>query len=384
MTFPFILFVIVHIVFIVIEFLLGNVWDEKIILTACGFAICFYSIRKKCLTKLDSFADQSKKQSECLPWQCAGFILFCYFITNQRLESIHLFMYLMFGLYVILLMIHYFIADLNLIMDENQKNEVFPVRQMITVNNIIILALVVVGIIVIGAFFNGPYGSINHIIWKGFITFLTFLLALLNLSKSGDTITYTGPLEKQITETNIDDLKMETTTQHMLEASNDEHLFSYITFFLITVFVIVVICLLIYFITRMCKNLKIAKNNEYDEYETFYGNNKEVKPVFYERADCNENSNSDQNQQVRKIYKNNVKSGIKSIDKVSESNKNAVPNQNDMPVQLTKYIIKESQDNKSSDQITEIYEKARYSNQNLSSDDVKKIQDAIKKSKEDK
>ncbi len=234
----------------------------------------------------------------------------------------------------------------------NIKKNDFPAKQMWSVNtfvNVSVIILVFLGMMV---FYNGEYGSIFSII-AGFFSVLVkyfgkalvFLIGLFG--KESDTV-------QMETESATEEATEETATLEYVEGSVALDALFYAV---AAVLMLAAVVWLLYMLKKYISNFNRAKKQGMDYIEFIKDNDEKIETEKNEISRKIKTTREERN--VRKLYKKLVLKGArgKELDLAST------------PTELTRDNI--TSDDEFANTITHIYEKARYSNEKITAEEVK-------------
>ena len=142
------------------------------------------------------------------------------------------------------------------------------------------------------------------------------------------------------------------------------------------VLVIALVVFIVYMIIRYVKNFKKSQDNNGDEIE-FIGNDRRTEARIKRRQRAEEAKNMPVNMQYRKAFR---KAAIKSSKAARDSDGKSLENM--QPQDITRNRI--TADAEAADRITTSYEKARYSDKNISKEELEFMLDFIKNDKYNK
>jgi hypothetical protein len=260
-------------------------------------------------------------------------------------------------LFIILQILHGNLKSLKQEYDLNGAKKDFPAQQMMSVSRFVTfisLLLVALGMII---FFNGYYGNIFAYIGAGFkFIFKIFgriFMFLLGLSGSKSTTTGEQTTEAATEPTLTGDLAMDDNDFMELLAE----IFG-------AVLIVALIAGIIYVIKVYASNFNRVKKVGTDTVEYVSSSERKSRVTAYDAQEVHRESRSAKS--VRKIYKKSVVSGMK--DKK--------PNVTLPPEELTKAAI--TDDDARASGITRIYEKARYSNEEVTAVEYEQFKNDLK------
>lgn len=233
----------------------------------------------------------------------------------------------------------------------NIKKNDFPAKQMWSVNTFVNAAVIILVFIGMAVFYNGEYGNIFSILGSFFsviIKYLVrafiFLLGIFGKESSGvqpETETYTEATEEMVT----------------LEAQPGSPVLDALFYAVAFALMLSIILLLLYMLKKYVSNFNRAKKQGMDYIEYIKNNEEEIETESYESLKKAKVTREERS--VRKLYKKRVLKGARGKELDLSST----------PAELTRDNI--TSDDELADTITHIYEKARYSNERVTDEEVK-------------
>lgn len=255
-------------------------------------------------------------------------------------------------LFIVLKIVYNNLSHLDYIINLNRKKKDFPAKQIKNVNKFVTVVSAVLISLGMLIFYNGQYGNIFEIIGKGaaLVGRLIGKLFIFLLGTSGFGSTGTLPEETE-PETSTEDLSLEDDL-----AMTDSPIMEAIFEAFGLVLVIAIIIALIYMIRTYVKNFNRTKKlgNDYIEYIVPKEEKKRVSKAY----DSKERGASRETRSVRKMYKRSVLKGTKGEP----------PEPSAPPSSLTLQNI--TADKELAERITQVYEKARYSDEEVTSEEA--------------
>lgn len=297
--------------------------------------------------------------SEAIPIYAVAVMIIGYIVGSiQNIEVLMLVEAFLSILFVLLVLIHNNANYMYRIFQLNKDKADFPAGQLKYVNkyvNIISIVLIIISMLV---FYNGKYGNMFSLVQSGAYQIVRFLvgafLFLLGLgsSDSGEK----KPIEeKKDPQDLFDEIEeLEYTDSPILEAIAET-----LGFLLI----LAIFAGIIYVLVHYIKNFNGIKKQGFDVIE--FVKPKEEKERIKKASAKNNYKKSKSVKSVRKIYKMAVLKGMKGD----------IPNCSTLPSKLTTDNITE--DETKAAIITEIYEKARYSEENITEEETNLIKNYI-------
>ena len=239
---------------------------------------------------------------------------------------------------------------INNVFIDNKENVDFPANQLFKVNMHMLTTSLIFVLLGMMAFYKGPFGNIFQIIGRFFNWIICLILKLL---------LHKAPLKIKEVETiaTIKETKERATEGYY--ASNDSGSFGQLFYTLLVMFAIFITIVLIIKIVTEFKNFAKKKKLGSDLLEFINPKKIAKNKIKISRANIlGEESELDHNLKLRKIYKKRVKKGI-GHDKIPF---------NAFPEEITRKGI--SEDTNDIKIVTDIYEKARYSNEKVNAEEM--------------
>lgn len=372
-------FMAVHILIIAFSFIAGTNEGEYFFYFIIFALIAGYSIRLKTITlqKADisgiplqdndnmdiAESIEMKKNlsaSEQIPFSFCAFMIIGYMAGHAA--GRHIIMnteVILFVLFVLFQVVYNDLKKLNTVFATNKGKQQFPEEQLKRVNTVIIAGTVILMLFAMLLFYNGEYGNIFNIIGMGGLAIFRFILKLIiGIWGSGSAE------QSQIIE--------ETTTAAEEEILDgiEEYVPSAAASAAAEVFGIVLMIAamagVVYLIYIYAKNFNRKRKSDSDYIEELTSVRAEQKKERVRRVKIKRQAVGSENEAVRQIYKKGVLKGLK----------NEKPDTTLTPKELTRKTITE--DISLSEQITGLYEKARYSNDPISKEETKQLKQIIK------
>ena len=277
----------------------------------------------------------------------------------------------LFVLFVLLAFLANQLKELNSLFISNAGKSEFPAERITGIN--MIMVMVVSGLMILGMvlFYSGDYGNIFTLIGSGFVAVVRIVLKLfLRLIREKEEVS-TMP-EDSVNPVTDDDV---AKGDNDLAFTDNPVMSALFTAFAI-VLVIALVVFIVYMIIRYAKNFKKSQDNNGDEIE-FIGNDRRTEARIKRRQRAEEAKNMPVNMQYRKAFR---KAAIKSSKAARDSDGKSLENM--QPQDIT--INRITDDADAADRITASYEKARYSDKNISKEELEFMLDFIKNDKYNK
>lgn len=379
---PFFLFALIHGIFIVLAVIVGRTDAEVTAYIVCNLAVCirsmsirFANVRKTEYMNMSQYGngiddigkDEKKailQAGESVPvYYCVIMVIGC-IIGGQADSSVlmgcEVFFFVVF---ILLAFAGNQVKALNELFLSNVGKSEFPAKRMIKINVImaaVISMLMIAGMVV---FYQGRYGNIFSIAGAGIMYALKYILKfLLAIMREKDE-------EVKYVETPTQtESEGDGVAPSAMEFDDNPVMGALFTAFAVVV-IIALLALMIYLIYRYTKKFKEARDDNGDKIE-FIGRDRKEERRLRKEKDSEQKSSMPVNLQYRKAFKkavvrNNKKNGP-SMDKLA----------NMQPEDITRGNI--TSDEQYADRITADYEKARYSDKNVSDEELDFLLDFMK------
>lgn len=296
--------------------------------------------------------------SEAVPIYAVAIMIIGYVVGSiQNMEVLMMVEAFLSILFVLLALIHNNANYMYQIFQLNKDKADFPAGQLKYVNkyvNIISIVFIMISMLV---FYNGKYGNMFSLLQSGAYQiirlFAKVFLFLLGLG-GGDSGVKEPIKENKDSQDYLDGTQLEYTDSPILEAIAEA-----VGFLLILAMFAGIIYILVHYI----KNFNRTKKQGFDVVE--FVKPEEEKEYIKKTFTKNNYKESKSVKSVRKIYKMAVLRGTKGN----------IPNLSSLPSKLTKDNITE--DEIKAETITQIYEKARYSEEKITEEEINLIKDSI-------
>jgi len=292
-----------------------------------------------------------KISEEKMPMVGISSMVACYFIgiwiNNEVMIQSGLLILVLFTMAEI---IYNNLNKINNVFIDNKENVDFPANQLFKVNMHMLTTSLIFVLLGMMAFYKGPFGNIFQIIGRFFNWIICLILKLL---------LHKAPLKIKEVETiaTIKETKERATEGYY--ASNDSGSFGQLFYTLLVMFAIFITIVLIIKIVTEFKNFAKKKKLGSDLLEFINPKKIAKNKIKISRANIlGEESELDHNLKLRKIYKKRVKKGI-GHEKIPF---------NAFPEEITRKGI--SEDTNDIKIVTDIYEKARYSNEKVNAEEM--------------
>lgn len=277
----------------------------------------------------------------------------------------------LFVIFILLVFLSNQLKELDSLFISNAGKSEFPAGRITGIN--MIMVMVVSGLMILGMllFYSGDYGNIFTMIGSGFAAVIRIVMKLfLRLIR-----------EKEEDSVMPDDSVNPVTDEDVVKGESDlAFTDNPVMSALFTAFAIVVVIALaafvIYLIVKYARNFKKAQDENGDEVE-FIGKDRKTEAKIRKRHRAEETKNMPVNMQYRKAFR---KAAMKS-GKISEKDGSSEL-ENMQPQDITRDRI--TADAEAAEKITESYEKARYSDKNISKEELEFMLDFVKNDKYNK
>ena len=288
--------------------------------------------------------------------------------AGERMSPLVNYEIVLFVLFVLLAFLANQLKELNSLFISNAGKSEFPAERITGIN--MIMVMVVSGLMILGMilFYSGDYGNIFTLIGSGFAAVIRMVMKLfLRLIREKEEVS-TIPEDSVNPVTDDDVVKGDNDL-----AFTDNPVMSALFTAFAIVLVIALVVFIVYMIIRYAKNFKKSQDNNGDEIE-FIGNDRRTEARIKRRQRAEEAKNMPVNMQYRKAFR---KAAIKSSKAARDSDGKSLENM--QPQDIT--INRITDDADAADRITESYEKARYSDKNISKEELEFMLDFIKNDK---
>lgn len=290
----------------------------------------------------------SERMSPYYALVMVGFYIFGGYKGLVKLQNVEV---VLFVVFVIMQVLYNQLQSVNRVFYINKDKSEFPARQMIRIN--VIIAFIIVGLMLAGMvlFYYGPYGNIFTIAGSVLFAVVRLILKMILAIWGMGPEQSSTPVEEETTTEKITE-ELETTKEYV-SSGVMEALAETIGLVLLAILAIA----FIYMIIQYAKKVSASKNEGLDEMEFI----KEENRSEYYRDDSAKKQRTKedgQNMLYRNLYKKRVIKGSKK--KILDE---TLP-----PQVLTKENITQQEDE--ARKVTESYEKARYSKENVSKEDI--------------
>jgi hypothetical protein len=366
-----------HILLLIAAVLLGETDTEQFFLfLLCGI-IVIYSVRLKMLTVqkndisnipvTDSTENDlteriqqktSLAASEQVHMAFVSFMVIGYMagaISGRKIVmSLEVVLFIAF---VLLQVLYNDLKKLNMVFATNSHKKEFPAQQLRRVNVMIIVSTCVLILMGMLLFYNGEYGNIFSIIGTGVFAAFRWIIRLI-LAIWGSGKADSSSVQEEATQAAEEILDETDFYEPSVAAQAAMEVFG------IALSVAAVLGIL-YLIYSYAKGFNRAKRKDTDYLE-------KIKPAERVKRSSHkmkqkEEKPSTENEAVRRFYK-------KSVIRGSKKKK---PDKTMQPSELTRAAITDNRQD--SEEITKIYEKARYSNEQITKEETKHLKEIVKR-----
>jgi len=257
--------------------------------------------------------------------------------------------------YIILQVVYHNFSNVNDFIMMNRDRTTLPVKQMITVNSFImaILATLCIGVTLLfsNSYVNKMLHSVGLLMKDAVLSVLRFFFSLLNYKEEESVIT--EPIEENGL----------TELQALAQDSASSDIINGILTIFGIVLVTLVVILIIAGLVRLIKTMGSSRSGEDVKEFILAKERKEFRIRQKKKADREKSTNA----KARKIYKSIVtKNAARCGNKINDSM---------VPADISKLYINGDQN-----LATDIYEKARYSNQQVTQQEVEALKKYRKQS----
>lgn len=365
-------FVLVHIILIIGAVIIAETDADTAVNFISVAVYTAYSIRLKNLavqlrmatvssTMTDAEAEKeaalrSMAEGEKIPLYCAVCMIIGYFAAYSKDNVLVMELeILLCVLFVILQIVYGNTLSLYQVFRINKDKSNFPAHQMKRVTWFVTMLSVVLIVLGMMVFYQGEYGSIFTLVKNGLLWFGKFLARML--------LAFLGAFGKNAEQTPVEETTEEFESEEFESVAEANGDFSQFMEALAEVFGVVLIIAsiigIILVIREYIRNFNRTKNFDNDIIENVKPKEESVKVEKSVTLKTHKATKTEKN--VRKIYKKLVLQG----------NKGKAPDGSHTPTRLTEDNI--TKDQQLAGEVTYIYEKARYSNEPVTKDDVDKM-----------
>lgn len=373
-------FMAIHLCIVIAAFFMGTSDGERFFyFIICGL-IAGYSIRLKLITVQRSDISgipmqdhggtedivetlEMKKNlmaSEQMPFPFCAFMILGYMAGHAANRDIIMNTeVILFILFILLQVIYHDLKKLNTVFLTNKNKQQFPKAQLKQVNTFIIAATLALMFFSMLLFYHGEYGNIFDIIGAGALSVVRFLLRII-LAVWGSGSAEEGTAWEETTAAQEDILDgMEEPYVPSAAASAAAEAFGMIL-------MIAAVIGVAYAIFAYARNFNRKRKKDTDDLEEIISIAKREKKQSVKHHKEQKNEIISENEAIRRMYKKGVLKGTKKKK----------PDHTLVPKDLTIQTITDNE--QLSEQITQIYEKARYSKEAVTKEETKHLKEIIK------
>jgi hypothetical protein len=264
----------------------------------------------------------------------------------------------LFIAFILLQVLYNDLKKLNMVFATNSHKKEFPAQQLKRVNVLIIVSTCILILVGMLLFYNGEYGNIFSIIGTGvfaaFRWIIRLILAIWGSGKAGSS-----SVQEEATEAAEEILDEADFYEPSVAAQAAMEVVG-------IALVIAAVAGVIYMIYVYAKGFNNAKRKDTDYLEKIKPAEK-AKRTASVKMQKKEAKPSTESEAVRKFYK-------KSVIRGSKKKK---PDNTLQPSELTRAAITDNRQD--SEEITKIYEKARYSNEQITKEETKHLKEIVKR-----
>lgn len=372
-------FIVINVAFMVVAAMLGEADIDKMCYFLSVGMVCVHSIRLKTLTvKRNEYAvnyntdydvsgrsEDDKKialdASEKLhPAYCV--VMLAFYIVGNNVESPLLMGIQMvaFIAFILLQVVYNQVKNLENVFFSNEGKSEFPAKRIIVINAIVTTVFIMLMILGMVMFYNGRYGNIFTIIGSLFMVVVKFILKIILTLWRNDNVQDSTPIVEE--ESSSD---MEVIEDDLLEEGYEPSAIMSALFFAIGFTLLIgTIVAIIVMIVKYAGRFKNSVEGDYDEVE-FIKESPDKEKHFVKDKDRNKGEKISNNMAYRKLYKKYALSKKRNTKGKLSADK---PRDCMMPEDITRTHIVE--DEEVAQRITQVYEKARYSNESVTKDEI--------------
>lgn len=361
-------------IFIVLSCLIANGYNERFFYIAVVMLVTAYAISVNFSTKA--------KGAERMPVACVALIIVSY-LFGINLHSIVLVQIAMIQLviFVLVQIVYDNFMKLEQVFEDNREDDYFQGKVLLKVDMAITAILVIVIFFAMMIFYVSPIGNnIFSSIGSGALWLLMNIIYFIfkdapravdiPTETQGETVTGGDPLQELMSEkssTSDDVPQMDDSLTAFLQV---------LTMIILMIVIIAFVVALIVLIKKAIEKYRMKKQLGADTIE-YIKSTKEFEEQTTDKFDYIENQTEtmDRNEKLRKAYKRRAEEKIKG-----KTRKQSI-GRSDMPADITRKHITE--DKKDAETITELYEKARYSSQRISEEELQQAEKLYKNHKND-
>ena len=384
------LFIVIHAVFLAVSIILGNTQAESTAYFVSVLAVCIRSVsirmanvrkteymnESRFSTQTEDVSDEEKKavmQTTEHMSVLYGIVMVVGSTIGGQNKSAQLvsFEAAMFIAFVILFLVGNQLKGLNDLFISNTGKSEFPAHRITGINVIVIIA--VSGLMLIGMmlFYRGESGNIFTVI-GAVLSFLFKPLLKLLLIIMHEKDESLPQEETTAASTNDDDGYADMGAMRF-----DDNPVMQSVFMAFTIVVIVVLAaVVVYLVIKYARKFKESRDENGDKVE-FIGESRQEKKIKRQKSKTH-NSDIQINEQYRRAFKKAA-----APDKNKKNTSDLFTKLNYMqPADIT--VNRITDDDAAADRITKGYEKARYSDKNISKEELEFMLDFVKNDKYNK
>lgn len=358
------LYMIISFIIPIAAYMAGTTWNLKISNFFFGLIIYGYSLKvkkstdefMKKVTGNDGHASENilkmPKSAEKVSIYFVLVLVVGYMIAQLLSKPLLMYVEMLLAIsFVVLSIIYNDLWEMQLVFSSNGGKTEFPARQIKQVNAFTMIASVVLIVIVMLLLYGGPFDGLFKLITagggyllKGFFTVMLFIIRLTG-TETGKKYDYDR--EEETTEEDASELDdLEYPDNALMESIAE------VTLIVISALLIAAIVYMLYVYIKNLTNSR-KYGSDYIEY---------IKPVSDKEKTTKSRKKQDKPKgevkSIRKLYKNLIIKNNKDKEKLKTR----------LPEQIT--IENLAVDKETAEKITYLYEKARYSNEIITSKDV--------------
>lgn len=338
----------IHICAAAFIYIMGSTPAEKVVHIIAGAVLIIFSVSLSVKVQKDN--------QEKMPIGLISVFIVAVILGNY-LESHSITLAGMYcgEVYIILQVVYHNFSNVNDFIMMNRDRTTLPVKQMITVNSFImaILATLCIGVTLLfsNSYVNKMLHSVGLLMKDAVLSVLRFFFSLLNYKEEESVIT--EPIEENGL----------TELQALAQDSASSDIINGILTIFGIVLVTLVVILIIAGLVRLIKTMGSSRSGEDVKEFILIKERKEFRIRQKKKADREKSTNA----KARKIYKSIVtKNAARCGNKINDSM---------VPADISKLYINGDQN-----LATDIYEKARYSNQQVTQQEVEALKKYRKQS----
>lgn len=357
-------FLLLHLLLITIIFLLSPALLPKILFSAYMLIISIYELSQR-------LKEENLRKANSNPSLLLVFILLILLNTQLHLEYLNTFLLQLTVIFIVLYFINSYLVNFEQYFTLQQETSNVPFRQIKAANHTIILFFLGIAFACMISFTKLPMSKLFYALVNGFLSFLRWFFSLF-----GGSHNKVLPQEESTPSYPLNDY------EEIMELPQSSPLMEYIQKILMVVLSIAAVIAL----------LALLSYAVYKIYQAFYGDKKnllrdstEFLSPFDRKEKIHSNAPHIRKKRVSLPLWNQTNSDKirKSFYKAILSNKNEKPGISATPFELSYYILTDNQTvspgiKEQVESLNFYYEKARYSREECSKNDLKEFKELLR------